>query len=301
VHACVQRWLSALGPRPSALCPMPHSPCPLSSALCPLLSALGLLPSALCPLPSALCPLPSALCVLAPGRPSASSRPLVTQPVLVPALLAFLQGLDWHNDPEIMKSIISFYTKVWTAALVIFRGLRSPVQAVPAPLSHSTLPYTPSPHPPSRRARTSSWLASMTRVPRWRSTSTGTTRRCAGLRCVPPCEPQPHSAKPRVPGSARIPLSGELLFLDPPPPPCSTSRACDYVVYTCSEVDCTDAPSWRVCCCCCPHGQALGALRESAKYAGKVSGGEGSSTLMTLNQRIAVIERFVQARKMVSC
>jgi hypothetical protein len=138
--------------------------------------------------------------------------------VLVHALFAFLQGLDWHNDPEIMKSIISFYTKVWTAALVIFRGLRSPVQAVPAPLSHSTLPYTPSPHLPSRRARTSSLLASMTRVPRWRSTSTGTTRRCAGLCCVPPCEPQPHSAKPRVPGSARIPLSGELLFLDPPPP-----------------------------------------------------------------------------------
>ena len=47
------------------------------------------------------------------------------------------------------------------------------------------------------------------------------------------------------------------------------------------------------------YEKALGALRESAKYAGKVSSGESNAALMSLNQRIAVIERFVQARKLV--
>lgn len=39
------------------------------------------------------------------------SRVHVTFPTSSCGLLG--QGLDWHNDPEIMKSIINFYTKVW--------------------------------------------------------------------------------------------------------------------------------------------------------------------------------------------
>jgi len=29
----------------------------------------------------------------------------------------FLQNLDWHNDPEIMKKIIDFYSKVRTTTI----------------------------------------------------------------------------------------------------------------------------------------------------------------------------------------
>jgi hypothetical protein len=47
--------------------------------------------------------------------------------------------------------------------------------------------------------------------------------------------------------------------------------------------------------------QALGALKESAKHAAKVAGAEKSASLAALNQRIATVERFVQARKLVRC
>ncbi len=44
--------------------------------------------------------------------------------------------------------------------------------------------------------------------------------------------------------------------------------------------------------------QALGALKEASKHATKITGGQ--DRLTSLNQRIQTVERFVQARKLVS-
>lgn len=47
------------------------------------------------------------------------------------------------------------------------------------------------------------------------------------------------------------------------------------------------------------YEKALGALREAAKHAAKLTGADKEQRLSSLNSRIGIVERFVEARKMV--